>query len=73
MIDYANLTTSQPTIDYDTTVLTNEGYELKFALDFENPDLQEVISRCDKYNWPYKVKDTVGRQKHLWIKGWIKE
>ena len=73
MINYANLTTSRPSINYDTTALTNEGYELKFALDFENPDIQAVIKRCKKYNWSYKILDGDGRQKHIWITGWIKE
>jgi len=36
MIDYKNLTSSRPTINYDTTILTVDGYELKFSLDFEN-------------------------------------
>lgn len=73
MIDYKNLTHSRPTINYDTTALTIEGYELKFALDFENSDLQEVIDRCKKNKWPYKVIDGESRQKHIWIKGWRRE
>ena len=72
MIDYKNLTSSRPTINYDTTILTVDGYELKFSLDFENPDLKEVIDRCQKNNWPYKIVDD-GRQRHVWIKGWVKE
>ncbi|MBT5016797.1 hypothetical protein HN748_01315 [Candidatus Peregrinibacteria bacterium] len=73
MIDYPNLTASRPSINYDTTALTIQGYELKFALDFENPTLQEVIEKCEKHNWPYKILDGDGRQKHIWIKGWIRE
>lgn len=73
MIDYKNLTSSQPITNYDTTTLTNEGYKLEFDLDFENSDLQEVINQCDENNWPYKIVDGGGRQKHIWIKGWVKE
>ena len=68
MINYRNFTTSRPTIDYDTTNFTNEGYELKLAVDFEDPSLQETINRCKKYNWPYKIVDGFGKQKHIWIK-----
>ena len=73
MIDYKNLTNDKPNINYDTTSLTADGYKLKFALDFENPNLQEVIKRCEENNWPYKIVDGEGRQKHVWIKGWTKE
>lgn len=73
MINYKNLSSNIPIINYDTMALTVVGYELKFALDFENPDLNEVISRCEKNNWPYKIIDGGNRQKHLWIKGWIRE
>jgi len=73
MINYANLTTSRPIINYDTITLTSEGYELKFALDFGNSDLQKIIDRCKKNNWPYKIVKGVGEQSHVWIKGWIRE
>ncbi len=73
MIDYKNLTVDRPIINYDTTEFTIQGYELKFALNHENSDLQEVINKCEKNNWRYKIVDGIGRQKHLWIKGWIQE
>lgn len=71
MINYENLATDRPVINYDTTPLTIEKYELKFALDFENPTFKEVINQCEKNNWQYKVVDGSGRQKHIWIKGWV--
>lgn len=73
MIDYRNLTSDRPTINYDTTALTVEGYDLKFTLDFENPNLQEVINRCKENKWLYKIVDGDGRQKHVWIKGWMRK
>ncbi len=73
MIDYENLTNIVPYINYDTTNLTNEGYELKFILDFKNPDLQKIIDRCEETNLLYKIMGSDGRQKHVWIKGWINE
>ena len=73
MIDYRNLVSDKPNINYDTTSLTIQGYELRFALDFENPDLKEVINLCEKNNWPYEIVNGVGRQKHIWIKGWMEK
>lgn len=72
MIDDTSLINNQTIINYDTTPLTIEKYELKFALDFGNPDLQEIIKHCEKNNWPYKIINSDGRQKHIWIKGWAK-
>ena len=73
MIDYEKLSGSKPTVNYDTINLTTKGYELKFSLDSENPELQEVINRCEDHSWPYKIIDGEGQQKHAWIKGWVKE
>lgn len=70
MIDYANLTSKRPYINYDTTLLTNAGYELKFALDPSNPAYEQVIQECKNKNLPYQIKDGEGAQKHIWIKGW---
>lgn len=73
MIDYKNLASNRPTINYDTTTLTIEKYELRFVFDFENPDLQEVIERCKRSGWPYKIVNGDNGQKHIWIKGWEME
>ena len=70
MIDYSNLTDNKPNINYDTTPLTSEGYELKFALDHRNPIYKDVIKKCKENNLPFQIKDGEGKQKHIWIKDW---
>lgn len=73
MLNHSRPTTTQTVINYDTTPLTNEGYELKFTFDSESPDLQEAINQCKKHGWAYKIVDGVGLQKHVWVKEWIKQ
>lgn len=70
MIDYSKLANNKPNVTYDTSGFMKEGLELKFALDPQNPIYQQVIDECTKYNFPYKLMDGEGKQKHIWIKGW---
>ncbi len=72
MIDYSGLASDKPNVTYDASELEKEGFEIKFALDPQNPVYQQVIDECNKQNLPYKIIDGEGKQKHIWIKGWKK-
>lgn len=70
MIDFSGLANGKLNITYNTSELEKEGFELKFALDPENPVFKQVIDECLKQNVVYKTIDGEGCQKHIWIKNW---
>lgn len=70
MLKHKNITSDQIFINYDTTLLTNQKYELIFVLSPEDSGLQAIVDQCEKNYWLYKIIDSENGQKHVWIKGW---
>jgi len=72
MINYSQLSNSEPNISYSTSKLKSNGFKLEFVLNQNNPIYSEVINKCKECNFLYEIQDGDDEQRHIWIKGWKK-
>lgn len=67
MVNNSFFSSEMPYMDYNPESLELDGYNLEYALDPRNEQLQEIIANYKQNRVPIKIIENQRGQTHLWV------